>query len=113
MRKDEDERREVNDEEKEKEKEEEATVEPEPRSRALDGAIGMMEDAMKSEQAEQYKRMAKDVAKSAGVAGLKVARSALDSLIERAEKKKSDKEKEGDETGGGRSKGKSRKIDIE
>ena len=59
----------------ESEKEEKARVEPESRSRAVDGFLGVVEDALKSEKGKKCRR----AAKGASVAGLKVARPALDS----------------------------------
>ena len=86
----------------EEKKEEKATVEPESRSRALEGFVGMMEDALQSEKGKKCGRAAKTVS----VAGLKVARSALDSLIQTVEKRSEKKKAESDEGG-------SRKIEIE
>jgi len=85
----------------EEKNEEKATVEPGSRSRALEGFVGMMEDALHSEKGRQCGRAAKTVS----VAGLKVARSALDSLIDTVEKR-SEKKKDSGEGG-------SRKIEIE
>ena len=67
----------------EADKEQGATVEPESRSRAVNGFLGVVEDALHSKKGKQCCR----VAKSASVAGLKVARSALDSLIDTVEKR--------------------------
>ena len=85
----------------EEEKQEKANVEPESRSRAVDGFFGVVEDALKSEKGKKCRK----VAKSASVAGLKVARSALDSLIDTVEKRSEKKKKSGE--------GSSSKIEIE
>jgi len=85
----------------EKKGKERATVEPEDRSRAVEGFVGVVEDALKSKRCKKCKQAAKTVS----VAGLKVARSALDSLIDTVEKR-SEKKTESD-------KGGSRKIEIE
>ena len=84
-----------------KEQERYARVKPESRSRPVEGFVGVVQDALKSKGCEKCKQTAKTVS----VAGLKVARSALDSLISTVEKR-SEKKKESDASG-------SRKIEIE
>ena len=85
----------------EEEQERYASVEPESRSRPVEGFVGVVQDALKSKGCKKCKQTAKTVS----VAGLKVARSALDSLIDTVEKR-SEKKKESSEGG-------SRKIEIE